>query len=152
MLWLETFRPTIAAPDNHKTSPIVWFENGKYLGGRDDTLAWCRSALTAADDEVVVASGAVADNVKADHGFTYDLIVIGGGSGGLACSKEAQKLGAKVAVLDFVKPSPAGNNFEFYFPFIVDVNYYRFQVGIGWHMCERGMHSQETHAQCCFIG
>ena len=35
----------------------------------------------------------------------YDLIVIGGGSGGLATSKELAKLGAKVAVLDFVKPS-----------------------------------------------
>ena len=30
--------------------------------------------------------------------------MIGGGSGGLACSKEMAKLGAKVAVLDFVKP------------------------------------------------
>ncbi|XP_068714521.1 thioredoxin reductase 1, cytoplasmic-like isoform X3 [Montipora foliosa] len=40
--------------------------------------------------------------------YTYDLIVVGGGSGGLACSKEAAKLGKKVAVLDFVKPSPVG--------------------------------------------
>ncbi|XP_015763830.1 PREDICTED: thioredoxin reductase 3-like isoform X1 [Acropora digitifera] len=40
--------------------------------------------------------------------YTYDLIVIGGGSGGLACSKEAANLGKKVAVLDFVKPSPIG--------------------------------------------
>ena len=38
----------------------------------------------------------------------YDLLVIGGGSGGLACSKAAAKLGKKVAVCDFVKPSPAG--------------------------------------------
>jgi len=38
----------------------------------------------------------------------YDLLVIGGGSGGLACSKQAAKLGKKVAVCDFVKPSPAG--------------------------------------------
>ena len=36
------------------------------------------------------------------------LQVIGGGSGGLACSKQAAKLGKKVAVCDFVKPSPAG--------------------------------------------
>ncbi|XP_052872284.1 thioredoxin reductase 1, mitochondrial-like [Anopheles cruzii] len=40
--------------------------------------------------------------------FDYDLVVIGGGSGGLACAKEAAQLGAKVAVLDFVKPSPRG--------------------------------------------
>ena len=35
-------------------------------------------------------------------------IVIGGGSGGLAASKEAAKYGAKVAVCDFVKPTPIG--------------------------------------------
>lgn len=49
------------------------------------------------------------DPLNPDHGFDYDLVVIGGGSGGLACAKEAVKLGAKVAVLDFVKPSPQGN-------------------------------------------
>ncbi|CAD6191281.1 unnamed protein product [Caenorhabditis auriculariae] len=41
-----------------------------------------------------------------DH--SYDLIVIGGGSGGLAAAKEAARLGKKVACLDFVKPSPVG--------------------------------------------
>ncbi|XP_024131595.1 thioredoxin reductase 2, tandem duplicate 2 [Oryzias melastigma] len=38
----------------------------------------------------------------------YDLVVIGGGSGGLACSKEAAQLGQKVAVLDYVEPSAKG--------------------------------------------
>merc|ERR1719217_1649336 len=38
----------------------------------------------------------------------YDLLVIGGGSGGLACSKAASKYGKKVAVCDFVKASPQG--------------------------------------------
>ncbi|ESO97401.1 hypothetical protein LOTGIDRAFT_159432 [Lottia gigantea] len=38
----------------------------------------------------------------------YDFVVIGGGSGGLACAKEASQLGQKVAVLDFVKPSTQG--------------------------------------------
>ncbi|KAF0299049.1 Thioredoxin reductase 2, mitochondrial [Amphibalanus amphitrite] len=38
----------------------------------------------------------------------YDLVVIGGGSGGLACAKEAAGYGAKVAVLDYVTPSPHG--------------------------------------------
>ncbi|XP_043924633.1 thioredoxin reductase 2, mitochondrial [Protopterus annectens] len=40
--------------------------------------------------------------------FDYDLLVIGGGSGGLACSKEAAQLGKRVAVLDYVDPSPQG--------------------------------------------
>ncbi|XP_067634559.1 thioredoxin reductase 1, mitochondrial isoform X2 [Eurosta solidaginis] len=41
--------------------------------------------------------------------YDYDLVVIGGGSGGLACAKEAVALGARVACLDYVKPSPAGS-------------------------------------------
>ncbi|KAG5184506.1 electron donor-dependent reductase [Tribonema minus] len=44
----------------------------------------------------------------ADGGETYDydLVVIGGGSGGLATAKKAANYGAKVALFDFVKPSP----------------------------------------------
>ncbi|XP_014673857.1 PREDICTED: thioredoxin reductase 1, cytoplasmic-like [Priapulus caudatus] len=40
--------------------------------------------------------------------YDYDLCVIGGGSGGLAAAKQAAKLGKKVVLLDFVKPSPKG--------------------------------------------
>lgn len=36
------------------------------------------------------------------------MVVIGGGSGGLAAAKEATNLGAKVAVLDYVTPTPLG--------------------------------------------
>jgi thioredoxin reductase (NADPH) len=36
---------------------------------------------------------------------TYDLFVIGGGSGGLAAAKKAADLGKKVAVADYVDPS-----------------------------------------------
>uniref|UniRef100_A0A0A9YCV8 thioredoxin-disulfide reductase (NADPH) n=1 Tax=Lygus hesperus TaxID=30085 RepID=A0A0A9YCV8_LYGHE len=42
------------------------------------------------------------------QGTRYDLVVIGGGSGGLAAAKEAVSHGKKVAVLDFVKPSIHG--------------------------------------------
>lgn len=40
--------------------------------------------------------------------YQYDLFVIGGGSGGLASSKEAAELGAKVGLADFVVPTPIG--------------------------------------------
>merc|ERR1719464_2663235 len=40
--------------------------------------------------------------------YDYHVVVIGGGSGGLACAKEAADLGARVACFDFVKPSPHG--------------------------------------------
>lgn len=42
------------------------------------------------------------------HGYDYDLFVIGGGSGGISSARWAGKAGKKVAVADFVKPSPAG--------------------------------------------
>ena len=45
----------------------------------------------------------------AGHDYDYDLVIIGGGSGGLAFAKEAARLGLKVAVCDFVVPSPPGN-------------------------------------------
>ena len=40
--------------------------------------------------------------------YLYDYFVIGGGSGGLASAKRAAKLGKRVALADFVKPSPMG--------------------------------------------
>ena len=108
MTWLaETGRPNLGpAAENHKTSPIVWFDDNKYIGGRDDTLAWCRRYLSASEKKDAVAM--TPDGFAEGHSYDYDLVVIGGGSGGLACSKEAKKYGANVAVLDFVKPSGHG--------------------------------------------
>jgi thioredoxin reductase (NADPH) len=40
--------------------------------------------------------------------YEYDYVVIGGGSGGLASAKKAASYGAKVALFDYVKPSPQG--------------------------------------------
>jgi thioredoxin reductase (NADPH) len=40
--------------------------------------------------------------------YDYDFAVIGGGSGGMAAAKKAASYGAKVALFDFVKPSPQG--------------------------------------------
>ena len=50
---------------------------------------------------------------------SYDLIVIGGGSGGISCAQQASAngilyfinyyIGARVALLDYVKPSTQGS-------------------------------------------
>jgi thioredoxin reductase (NADPH) len=39
----------------------------------------------------------------------YDLVVIGGGSAGVSCALEANKLGLSVALVNYVKPSQHGN-------------------------------------------
>ena len=40
--------------------------------------------------------------VDTQQKFDYDLLVIGGGSGGISAARTAAKLGAKVALADFV--------------------------------------------------
>lgn len=102
---------------SHNSSPFVWMSDSEdlssadkldYLGGHDDTITWCRQfCAPSADSDMKVTM--TEDGYSKDHGYEYDLVVIGGGSGGLAASKEASSLGAKVAVLDFVKKSPAGS-------------------------------------------
>ncbi len=56
------------------------------------------------------ASRAVASRAYklAPHSYDVDIVVIGGGSGGLALAREAADLKAKVALFDFVSPSPQG--------------------------------------------
>ena len=44
------------------------------------------------------------------HGYEYDLFVIGGGSGGISAARNAASSGKKVALADFVKPSPVGSS------------------------------------------
>jgi thioredoxin reductase (NADPH) len=64
-----------------KTVPNVYV-NGTHLGGCDNTLkAQGEGKLAKLLSDVVAMPEVVEEN------FDYDLIVIGGGSGGLACSK-----------------------------------------------------------------
>uniref|UniRef100_R4G4D5 thioredoxin-disulfide reductase (NADPH) n=2 Tax=Rhodnius TaxID=13248 RepID=R4G4D5_RHOPR len=44
--------------------------------------------------------------------YNFDLLILGGGSGGLAAAQEAAALGKKVALCDFVKPTPLGTTWD----------------------------------------
>jgi len=122
--WLvdDEFRSNFCEQDGkeHVSCPLVWISKSsgddnpdptdveKYLGGHDATLDWCRDFMKPALSNDRPKADMINDGYKADHGYDYDLVVIGGGSGGMAAAKEAAFLGAKVALCDFVKPSPMG--------------------------------------------
>ena len=76
----------------------IYFE-----GGCDDTMQAAQKGMFSKRN----ASSDAVNNGDTST-YDYDIIVIGGGSGGLAASKEAAKLGLKVAVYDFVTPTPIG--------------------------------------------
>uniref|UniRef100_A0A6S8ENN2 Thioredoxin reductase n=1 Tax=Aplanochytrium stocchinoi TaxID=215587 RepID=A0A6S8ENN2_9STRA len=122
--WLPSKKQELNEAENHITSPIVWTtEEGKetFIGGCDETLHFARNFNTngtstthsnATEPKKRLRGShkslAKVDVVGDEGTYDYDLIVIGGGSGGLACAKAAAELGAKVVLLDAVKPSPQG--------------------------------------------
>ena len=52
------------------------------------------------------------NNTTTTYSSSVCSLTSGGGSGGLACAKQANAHGAKVAVADFVKPTPQGTSWK----------------------------------------
>ncbi|NXX93375.1 TRXR3 reductase, partial [Centropus bengalensis] len=94
-----SIQQVLAELTNQRTVPNV-FVNGTHVGG-------CDSTYQAYNDGSL--QKLLGDTELAEP-YDYDLIIIGGGSGGLACSKEAAALGKKVMVLDYVVPTPLGTS------------------------------------------
>ena len=94
MLRLKVPRLVRAALEQHRLAP--------QSVGHFSTLSDLTASMAS-----VSKSGSQAGSPEA--AAEYDLVVVGGGSGGLAAAKEAARLGASVALVDYVAPSPAGS-------------------------------------------
>ncbi|KAG7326480.1 hypothetical protein KOW79_009881 [Hemibagrus wyckioides] len=93
----SSYQDVLMEMTGQKTVPNV-FVNKTHVGGCDKTIQAHKDGYL---QQLLGAESTAYD---------YDLIVIGGGSGGLACSKEAAALGKKVMVLDYVVPTPLGTS------------------------------------------
>lgn len=114
--WLKEEKPKLGlvGADTHTSSPICWTsgEDGqkKFIGGCDAVIAFVKDNFVGQSQALKGVPANAPDGVNAEQKFDYDLVCIGGGSGGLALTKAAGKIlgEGRVACMDFVKPSTHG--------------------------------------------
>ncbi|CAG0878856.1 unnamed protein product [Darwinula stevensoni] len=87
-----------------RTVPNIFIKQ-KHIGGADKLKELQRAGRLK---QIIQGEMAPTEPAKPKTNYDYDLVVIGGGSGGLSASKEAASLGMKVAVFDYVIPTPLG--------------------------------------------
>ena len=111
--WLPNQRsqlgPASAALNGHTACPLVWRGDDEYIGDCEDALGLVRAEYMSGSARPAPRKAAVDFSVAVSSTYDYDLVVIGGGSGGLAAAKSAAELGANVLLADYVKPSPQGS-------------------------------------------
>ena len=86
----------VAKAGKQTSSPFSWIESGggpsgTFVGGCDDTLEWCKTFVSPSSIASKPKATMKVDGHTKEHGYDYDLVVIGGGSGGLAASKEGER-------------------------------------------------------------
>ncbi|CAG0886112.1 unnamed protein product [Cyprideis torosa] len=102
----NVIQEALASETGHRTVPSVWL-NGKFIGGSAEVHQLNEEGNL---EPLLQGLRSSAPSEMSSRTYDFDLIVIGGGSGGLAASKEAALLGKKVALLDFVQPTPLGTS------------------------------------------